>query len=296
MHEFTRRNPSIILEILRESSRTREDRKLFALLMRRIQKEYACESLAVFLNKRATGRLYKFKAIGKRYAWDETKIFEFFLNRKPEIEERIVMAPVRIGPVVVGVMAMRAEKPFARGVGKALTSLLHDFGAILEWRRKRGVIESQLRVVEAVLKPIPPKDIIYRILHTMRRFIDYDHSATLLEIVSARTVSVVARQVAWTKGKSRLIGRNYDLDLDMIGLEKGAILSQDRIKNLGFDLISETGAPPRGSSIVILVRGRNRRGLLEVSSTRENFFLEADLSIIARFQPYLGWCLDRLVR
>jgi two-component system NtrC family sensor kinase len=70
-----------------------------------------------------------------------------------------------------------------------------------------------------MLEQLRPQDLFYQILHGLRSLTQYDHSSALL-ICNRRenTLDLVAEQIAWRKGKSRLIGLKLPLNDDIWAL------------------------------------------------------------------------------
>jgi hypothetical protein len=272
----------------------REDRKIFDLLLDHLAGLFSGTGGAVFLCKRRSGRLHKIKSLPREERWDSDTIAAFYRNQKPRLGADTIMAPVRVGDEVVGVLALAREGGFPPKAGKAATEILKIVGRALGARRRAEVLAAAGRLAGALARGVGPKDVAYRAFHSMRRFIDYDHGATLAARLNDETALVVARQVTWTNGKSDLVGTTFPFAWSRMA-ESPALHAASQAANVPWNALNtvrEEGSPERLSSLAVaLGAGRQPIGLVEVASSREGFFRESDITVLDAFAPYLAWCL-----
>jgi hypothetical protein len=207
------------------------------------------------------------------------------------------MAPVRVGEDVVGVLVLVKDGPFEPGAGKTATEILRIVGTMLGQRRHMAVGESECEVGRAVLRGVGPKDITYRVFHQLRRFIDYDHGATLIERLDQGRGRVLARQVTWTSGRSDIVGKVVPFAWDDLEQAISVMSEPYQVPSLAETVGSaaEEGSPPKLSSMLgMLGPASEVIGCVEVSSRRRMFFVDKDTQILSRFVPYLTWCLKNL--
>jgi GAF domain-containing protein len=286
-----------VAELIREIARIREQRKVFALALRSLGALLECSRGALFLYKRSTGKLYKVTSLSEHESWNMETLTAFFRNERPDLDLNVVMAPVRVGPTVVGVATLMKEGPIEPGAGKVATEILGIVGVMLACRREMAVSMSESGTSRAVLRGVGPKDVAYRVFHVLRRFIDYDHGATLIGRLDQYRGRVVARQVAWTKGKSEIVGKVLSFTWGSLAKEFSMIDDRDEQSELyqAVAAASEEASPPKLSAIVVpLYDGPHLLGCLEVSSSRRDFFVDRDAQLLSRFVPHILWCLRGL--
>jgi len=188
------------------------------------------------------------------------------------------------------VLALWRGDGFEKGVGKIATEFLRIFGCLLGSAFQSRISNMCLRLNQALSSSVSPKDIIYRAMHDLRRLIDYDHGATLLLRSGANSGYVFARQVAWKKGKSNIVGKTIDIDWEAFASRSVRLVRDDPIMVLLKDL-GEDDAPARKSSIVAFIfDGCQPIGLFEIGSSRFDFFVDNDLMIVERFFPIVDAC------
>ena len=181
-----------------------------------------------------------------------------------------------------------------------------------ERERERGYAVRE-RIVRKVLLQLRPADILYQVLHGLKRLLRYDHSASVETFDStALTLTVRAETIAWTKGKSPRIGRPMHLDTAAIswierleccaavdpGLIETAAASTSSLPPCGptppaaiiTDLATvSTDAPtPRSMIIAPLRRDRAVVGLLTVRAIAPGAFVAADIETIDSFLSILS--------
>ena len=94
-------------------------------------------------------------------------------------------------------------------LGRTILDVAGDQVELLRLQRERVVIE---RTYGQLLRRSRGNDLHYHILHAIRDLLDYDHSGSVF-IFDAKPARfrLQAEQIAWKKGRSRIIGRNVDL-------------------------------------------------------------------------------------
>jgi signal transduction histidine kinase len=177
--------------------------------------------------------------------------------------------------------------------------------------RERERVQAQKeRIYAKVLSEIRPKDVLYQILHGLKRILEYDHSGTVLLLEGEdRDLVVEAEIVAWTKAKSDRIGRRMPLTGDLRtwmegtahpllvrpdtepcgdpvrpGALPGALLEAVFDCNAVFACAG--GAPEARAGLVAVLRPRGRPlGILALRARSASAFTPSDLRILAEFLP-----------
>lgn len=287
----------VVTLIVKQISSVREEKKAFALILRGIGALFSCEAATVFLWQRADERLYKVKSLTPGERWDMDTVVRFFRNQRPDLGRDTIMAPIRVGDDVVGVIALSKKMGFERGAGKVLTEMLRIAGRVLGERRRTAVLEAESAIARAMIEGVKAKDIAYRTFHDLRRFVRYDHGATLVERLSHETGRVVARQVAWAKGKSDIVGADVPFAWEDLSGGSPVLVTAPAKARLWQSLsqLKEHGAPDKSSSLAgpLVLRG-TCVGCVEMGSKRADFFVDRDADILSRFLPYLSWCVGNL--
>lgn len=272
-----------------------EESTLLRLVLRSIHTCFDCDASAIFLWKRSKSTLTKICGIGE-HDWDIETLVAFFHNKKPELPHQIVMAPLRRGEVVVGVLGLVKNRGFERGVGKIATEFLKITGCLFSIAAESRAQWMGFRLNQAICNGVNPKDVIYRIMHDLRKLIDYDHGATLVLRESPFSGRVVARQVGWKKGKSEIVGKV--IDIDWSDCFRGVRLIAQDDRHIGFVRhLSEESAPLKKQSIIGFIWDVDEPiGLLEIGSSRFDFFVDNDLKIVERFLPIVNLCVKAMQR
>jgi hypothetical protein len=288
---------SILAALVKQVVGVREERKVWALTLTALASHFDAAAGAVFIYRRSKDDLDKTKSIGGRETWPDEKLVAFFHNRRPELDADIIMAPVRRGNHVIGVLVLKSPKAFPRGAGKEMTEILRVVGGVVGHRSDLALTEAECAIGRAVLASVAPKDVAYRVLHRLRQFIAYDHGATLVGLTAEGRGRVLARQVAWTKGRSDLVGRTVQVGLKDAALGMTCSVLVPGASPLWDTLepLRETGSPPKASILAGPLRDQGRLlGLVEVAGRRPGFFLERDIEILSRFLPYLAWSIKSI--
>jgi len=287
----------VLAGLMKQTARVRQDRKVWGLSLDALASHYDASAGTVLLYRRREGDLCKVRSVGEPEPWNDRLLLDFFHNRKPELATTVIMAPVREGDRVVGVLALRRDDPFRKGAGREMTEVLKVLGRWIGCRRDLVIRNAECATGNAILGHVGPRDVVYRVLHQFRRFMDYDHGSTVLGFTEEGTARVLARQVAWTGGKSSVVGRTIAVSPgDVPPGPGGSILTEGSSPLWNtLDGVREEGAPPKGSIMIgPLADDDGEVGLVEVSSTTASFFMDNDLDTLSRFLPYLAWCVRRL--
>jgi GAF domain len=305
----------VVAELAKAIPAVREERKVFALVLVAIARLFGADGGAIYIYKRGTGQLHKVKALARAVAkpglassaapdgassrpWDVGTIARFFRNEKPVLDASVVMAPVRVAKEVVGVLALERDDGLAPGAGKSATEIVKIVGGILAGRKRVAELEAEASVAQAITAGVDAKDVAYRVLHQLRRFIDYDHGATLIQRTADAAGRVIARQVAWSKGRSSIVGSSVDIPWADLPREPVIVARPQMTAELWdwLPALREAGAPEKGSGLVALIASRRGcLGLIELAASREDFFRESDIGIVEEYVPHLAWCLGAWV-
>ena len=162
---------------------------------------------AVVLRNPVSGALTTY-GWGEDGGWDDRTLHAFIDLERPALPATDILAPLLIGERAAGLIALRREGGFPPGAGRFLARLGRKLGHEAGLRDERRVQRAVDQIKERTLRDLRPQDLFYQILHGLRTLTRYDHSSALLiaEEDGARLV-LHAEQVAWTKGKSRRIGK-----------------------------------------------------------------------------------------
>ncbi len=240
--------------------------KLYRTALGQIVRHMAADGGALFLRHPVTGGLRTIEW-GRAGRWDGRKVWAFLEQQRPALKETEIMAPVVASGRAIGAMALVRAVPFDPGAGRWLTRLCRKLAhemALREERRANRIVDQ---IKDKTVRELRPKDLFYQILHGLRSLTRYDHSSALLigEDDGARLV-LHAEQIAWTKGKSRRIGKRIPVPKDLRpALRRAAAI---RIVSFGPARgkggkggVTETDGSPEQAALARLLRwGGRRRG------------------------------------
>jgi hypothetical protein len=128
----------------------------------------------------------------------------------------------------------------------------------------------------------------------LRRFIDYDHGATLVAKIDDSTGRVMARQSAWAGGKSDLVGKTLAFPWAEIPETGRLVLGGETDLGPCNALVSvrESGSPWKRSIMLAALSLRGGpAGLVELASTRDSFFRGSDRAALEAYLPCLTLCV-----
>jgi two-component system, NtrC family, sensor kinase len=194
--------------------------KLYRTTLGQAARFLEAERGAVVLRHAVTDTLKSYGWGGDGKVWDDATVRAFLGLERPELPSTDIMAPIVVGGRAVGVMALRRTGgPFPEGAGRFLVQLCRKLAHELEVREERRLNSVVDQIKDRMVRDLRPKDLFYQVLHGLRSLTRYDHSSALLiaEEDGGRLV-LHAEQIAWTKAKSRRIGRKVRVPEDLRGL------------------------------------------------------------------------------
>ena len=205
------------LQIGRQLERIDEPVKLYKTALAQMVRHMEADGGAVFLRHPVSGAFQSLSWGRSGGDWPATRVREFLDLRHPELPPGEIMAPILIAGRPVGVMGLRRlSGEFPPGAGRWLTRLCRKLGHEAALREERRVNRIVDQIKDKTVRELRPKDLFYQILHGLKTLTRYDHSSALLiaEEEGARLV-LHAEQIAWTKEKSRRIGRRVRIPEDV---------------------------------------------------------------------------------
>ena len=152
--------------------------------------------------------------------WDDGIVRAFLALKRPELPSTDIMAPIVVAGRAAGLMALRRSTgAFPEGAGRFLVLLCRKVAHEATVREERRLNRIVDQIKDRTVRDLRPKDLFYQVLHGLRSLTRYDHSSALLiaEEDGGRLV-LHAEQIAWTKDKSRRIGRKIRVAEDLRGL------------------------------------------------------------------------------
>jgi len=234
--------------------------------------------------------------------------------------EGAVAVPFAANGQPYGVLALAREEPFARHERQALRAVAAKVGSEME--RRRDLLLDD--VLDALLKKTKPIDVYTHAVRELRRFVPYDHSASIMTATrEMRQLWVRVEKVVSAKGSSetlvdsaRVASALVGIDLDpaqyqglrgldtpihavryaggewraMSGGEGGLALCP--VTPLG----AVEGLPPEGSQLLWpLAFGGQVLGVLRLSAQRPGAFepLDAYTRVLDRFARLLSVTIYR---
>ena len=182
--------------------------KLHKTALAQAARYFSAERGAVVLRNPVSGRLVTYGWGDDGVVWDERTLHAFIDLERPDLPATDILAPLVVGERAAGLIALRRPGGFPPGAGRFLARLGRKLAHEAGLRDERRVQRAIDQIKERTLRDLRPQDLFYQILHGLRTLTRYDHSSALLiaEEDGARLV-LHAEQVAWTKGKSRRIGK-----------------------------------------------------------------------------------------
>ncbi len=187
-----------------------------------------------------------------------------------------------------------AETLFAQEAAAILSESLRH-------RERERAQDLKERIYAKILSEIRPQDVLYQILHGLKRLLQYDHGAAVLLLnQDGSELAFQAEIIAWTKAKSERIGRRVALDAEARDwlahaarplLLRGGEPADGPTASLPASLCAalvEAGGetPPSRAMIVAVLRHRSRPlGILQVRSRSAAAFTTGDLRVLDEFLP-----------
>jgi len=243
--------------------------------------------------------------------WDRELLGRFIRRERPELPQGLLLAPVwRRGRPWAVLGLGRAGRPFERGMGRELQSIGAAVSEALERIDRDRIREVRDRIDRKILEQIRPKDLFYQILHGLRSLTRYDHSAALLiHEGDDGFLTLVAEQIAWTKGRSTRIGLRLPLtDDERRLLAAGESLGFDRqgddwrewqgrpyaaLAGLLDWHRSEPGGRREGTMLCAPLAARDGVfGVLKVAARNPGTFGPFDADLVERFRAHASIALQ----
>lgn len=169
----------------------------------------------------------------------------------------------------------------------------------LRHRMRERAQELNKRILAKVLREMRPQDVLYQILHGLKRLVQYDHGGTVL-LLDPREMELVvqAEIIAWEKAKSDRIGRRIPFSpavrewMEQTG--RSVMLLAGRVEG-GLPLPPELEEPllmplpdapaSRGAILAVLRHRSHLLGILVIRSRSAAAFTPSDLRILDDMLP-----------
>jgi two-component system NtrC family sensor kinase len=236
--------------------------KLLKTALAQVARFFGAESGAIVLRDPVSGGLRSHRWGRDGVVWNDATLNAFIDLERPALPATDILAPLVVGERAAGVVALRREGGFAPGAGRFLVRVGRKISHEAGLREERRVQRAVDQIKERTLRALRPQDLFYQILHGFRTLTRYDHSSALLIAEEDEGHLVLhAEQVAWTKGKSRRIGkrirvpRELRAGLHRPGAEPFAWSAPPRAKKKGAAggsapgaLVQATSRAPGGTS------------------------------------------------
>ena len=149
-------------------------------------------------------------------AWDLDLLGAFARGERPEVPANVMLARLKRRGRAWGALALRytrAEPDWA--LRNALTKLAAAINESVAAIERDRLVDARGRIDRKIMEQLRPRDLFYQILDALRSLTRYDHSAAMLIGESGEDLELVAEQLAWRKGKSRVIGRRRAISDDL---------------------------------------------------------------------------------
>ncbi len=145
-------------------------------------------------------------------------VSRFAKDKKSPDDPHLLFTLVEVLGRPIGVLAfIRPARNFGRADARLGIEASEILGRHLGHRERERTYELRERIVRKVLLQLRPADILYQVLHGLKRLLRYDHSASVLTFdPESRHLTVRAEIIAWTKGKSARIGSRISLAEDEV--------------------------------------------------------------------------------
>ena len=182
--------------------------KLLKTALAQVARFFGAESGAIVLRDPVSGALRAHRWGKDGALWGDATLNAFIDLERPAIPATDILAPLVVGERAAGLIALRCDGGFPQGAGRFLVRVGRKVAHVAGRREERRVQRAVDQIKERTLRDLRPQDLFYQILHGLRTLTRYDHSSALLIAEEDEGHLVLhAEQVAWTKGKSRRIGK-----------------------------------------------------------------------------------------
>jgi two-component system, NtrC family, sensor kinase len=271
-------------------------------------------------------------ALPKVSVWDLDLLARFIRVERPARPDDLLLAPIRRRSEAWAVMALsRPGQPYDRLDRRLLARIAEVTSDAVQMLDRERMLEIRDRIDRKIREQLHPKDLFYQILDGLRSLTRYDHSSALLigvhagespgEHANRRTedrgntwLEIAAEQIAWTKAKSRRIGRRLVLgDRVRAALESGEVHGFSRPNGrweewnsapLGFLAewleFADGQAPPESREHAMLCAPLSGRdgvfGVLKVAARRPGGLTKYDADLVNGFRSQAAQAIDSLTR
>jgi two-component system NtrC family sensor kinase len=159
-------------------------------------------------------------SLPKEASWNLDVLTRFIRHTHPPVQPDMMIGALRRRGGAWGAIAVaRPNLPYDRHDRHVLARIATTLsGAVHQMDRDR-LLGVRDWIDRKIMEQIHPKDLFYQILDGIRSLTHYDHSSALLIREEDDTsLRVVAEQIAWTKAKSRQIGRHIPMTSEAAAL------------------------------------------------------------------------------
>jgi two-component system, NtrC family, sensor kinase len=217
---------SFLDELRSDLRAVRDDNRALTLSLRRTCEHFKADDGCIAILTPDGSRADLISVIPRGSSWDLNLLTAFLQKQRPRIPPSIIMAPVQRRDRLWGVLALRGQRGFELPSGyialRRIAKLISESIEIIDWQR---IIEVRSQIDQKIVAPLRPQDLFYHLLHGLRSLTHYDHSSALLICDRSENVlELVAEQIAWQKGKSRVIGLKLPLNDDLWSLMRNGVV------------------------------------------------------------------------
>jgi two-component system NtrC family sensor kinase len=186
----------------------RESRKALAYALRLTRDFFGAEAGVVALSRPGRAEAELLIEQPSRRNWDRAFLARFARGTHLTIPPEMILAPIQRRGRPWGSLALvRRTPPFEKGTWRWLHRATFLVSERLAQIDRDRMVEVRDRLDRKIMEQLRPKDLFYQILDGLRTLTRYDHSSALLfREDDDAAFTLVAEQIAWTKGKSRRIG------------------------------------------------------------------------------------------
>jgi len=283
-------------------SQVRDARKALSAAMRVTREHFQAEAAVIATMKPGQPESDPVIQWPRAGNWDYRFIDQFIRTRQANIPADTILAPIkRYGRPWGAIALRRTSRPFEPGTWRWLhraSALASEALASIDRER---MIDVRDRLDKKIMEQLRPKDLFYQILDGLRSLTGYDHSSTLLfREGDDAAFTIVAEQIAWTKGKSRRIGQklNSTDDVERI-VQRGEVLGFERIDDTWrerrwlplhqlaelLDYNREPGLERESAMLVAPIASKGGVfGLLKIASRHAGSFGRYEADLVERFR------------
>ncbi len=210
---------------------TRDDATLLRAVVRLTKEHFEAQAACLMSIEPGRPRAEPLFSLPREAQWDQAIASAFARGDYPGTRAGLIGATVaRRGRPWGALLLTRTERPFESGAGRNLARVATLLGDALDRIDNQRVQEVRERLDRKIMEQIRPRDLFYQLLHGLRTVTHYDHSSALLIGDDDETsLELVAEQLACIKGKSRYIGRRFELSEPLRTLmRRGGVFGFDR--------------------------------------------------------------------